>query len=61
MNPKEVAEVALAGVDLQLHTHRHRLSIPREHFMREIETIAILSRASLALRPGTFAIPMDVK
>lgn len=36
MNPAEVAEVAAAGIDVQLHTHRHRVSREREWFTREI-------------------------
>jgi peptidoglycan/xylan/chitin deacetylase (PgdA/CDA1 family) len=37
MNPDEVREVAAAGVEVQLHTHRHRVSRRRDLFMKEIE------------------------
>ena len=37
MTPAEAAEAARAGVDLQLHTHRHRVSRRRERFVEEIE------------------------
>ena len=37
MQPAEAAELARSGVDLQLHTHRHRLSMRREVFLREID------------------------
>lgn len=36
MNPDEVRRVAQGGVDIQLHTHRHRTPREREPFLREI-------------------------
>jgi peptidoglycan/xylan/chitin deacetylase (PgdA/CDA1 family) len=36
MNAKEVAEVAASGIDVQLHTHRHRTPDEEESFRREI-------------------------
>ena len=36
MCPEEVAAIAKAGVDVQLHTHRHRTPRDRELFLREI-------------------------
>jgi peptidoglycan/xylan/chitin deacetylase (PgdA/CDA1 family) len=36
MNAKEVAEVARAGIDVQLHTHRHRTPEDEALFRREI-------------------------
>jgi len=36
MNAREVAEVAKAGVDIQLHTHRHRTPDDEASFRREI-------------------------
>lgn len=36
MTPDEVAEVARGGIDIQLHTHRHRTPVDRELFIREI-------------------------
>ncbi len=36
MKPDEVAEIAAHGVDVQLHTHRHRTPLNRELFQREI-------------------------
>jgi peptidoglycan/xylan/chitin deacetylase (PgdA/CDA1 family) len=36
MTPEEAAEVHRAGIDLQLHTHRHRTPRNRELFLREI-------------------------
>ncbi len=37
MTAEESASLAQAGVDLQLHTHRHRVSRRRETFWREID------------------------
>ena len=36
LNPDEIAQLAAAGVDVQLHTHRHRTPQDRELFLREI-------------------------
>lgn len=36
MNLEEAREVAAGGVDVQLHTHRHRVSRQRELFVQEI-------------------------
>jgi peptidoglycan/xylan/chitin deacetylase (PgdA/CDA1 family) len=36
MNSKEVKELAAAGVDFQLHTHRHRMPLQEDLFRREI-------------------------
>ncbi len=37
MNPAEISEMARAGVDFQLHTHRHRTPLDRQLFIREID------------------------
>jgi peptidoglycan/xylan/chitin deacetylase (PgdA/CDA1 family) len=37
LSPKEVSELAAQGVDIQLHTHRHRTPRDRNLFIREIE------------------------
>jgi len=37
MTPTEVKELAVQGVDFQLHTHRHRTPLDRTLFLREIE------------------------
>src|ERR1041385_137583 len=35
--PAEVTELSAAGIDIQLHTHRHRTPKDRDLFLREIE------------------------
>ena len=35
--PAEVTELSAAGIDIQLHTHRHRTPKDRQLFLREIE------------------------
>jgi peptidoglycan/xylan/chitin deacetylase (PgdA/CDA1 family) len=37
VTPNEVKELALGGIDVQLHTHRHRTPMDRQLFLREIE------------------------
>ena len=37
LSPEEVSELSAQGVDVQLHTHRHRTPRNRELFLREIE------------------------
>jgi len=37
MKPAEVSEIAEAGIDVQLHTHRHRTPDQRALFIREIQ------------------------
>jgi peptidoglycan/xylan/chitin deacetylase (PgdA/CDA1 family) len=44
MNPQEVRELADAGVDFQLHTHRHRTPVDETLFRKEIRD----NRAGLA-------------
>src|ERR1043166_1697123 len=35
--PEDVKQLAAAGADIQLHTHRHRAPLVRELFLREID------------------------
>jgi peptidoglycan/xylan/chitin deacetylase (PgdA/CDA1 family) len=37
LRPDEVMKLAAEGVDIQLHTHRHRTPMDRKLFLREIE------------------------
>lgn len=36
MNPGEIGELSRAGIDIQLHTHRHDLGLDRGELLREI-------------------------
>jgi len=36
MTPDEVRDIAAGGIDVQLHTHRHRTPLNRESFIREV-------------------------
>jgi peptidoglycan/xylan/chitin deacetylase (PgdA/CDA1 family) len=36
MTPEQVAEISAAGIDVQLHTHRHRTPLNEALFLREI-------------------------
>lgn len=67
MTPEEVAAVARAGIDIQLHTHRHRVSIQRDRFLREIhENREFISGYSQSeprhfCYPGGFHLPQFVQ
>ncbi len=37
LNPDEVKKIAAQGIDIQLHTHRHRVPVEKQLFYREIE------------------------
>jgi peptidoglycan/xylan/chitin deacetylase (PgdA/CDA1 family) len=37
MTPEEITRLSAAGIDFQLHTHRHRTPVERGAFAREIE------------------------
>ena len=37
LSPKEIRQLAADGVDVQLHTHRHRTPTDRKLFLREID------------------------
>lgn len=37
LNPEEVTQLTAEGVDVQLHTHRHRTPMDRQLFLREIQ------------------------
>ncbi len=63
MSPSEAKEVAGAGIDMQLHTHRHRVSRQQDLFNREIDEnrkcISAVSAAPLRhfCYPGGFHDP----
>ena len=51
LSPDEVKTLAAAGVDVQLHTHRHRTPMNRSLFLREIED----NRNSIQAMTGAYA------
>jgi peptidoglycan/xylan/chitin deacetylase (PgdA/CDA1 family) len=60
MNPKELAEVARGGVDVQLHTHRHCTPENESLFKREITENRARIRALTGLRANDFCYPSGV-
>lgn len=58
MNPQEVAEVARNGVDVQLHSHRHRRPRNREAYRREITENRVGIQAITGARPVHFCYPV---
>ena len=52
MNPDEVAELAGAGVDFQLHTHRHRSPVDRSLYRKELRD----NRGSIQQKTGSLPV-----
>jgi peptidoglycan/xylan/chitin deacetylase (PgdA/CDA1 family) len=57
MTPEETAEAARAGIDIELHTHRHRTPLDRELFTREIRDNASAIREITGRTPVHFCYP----
>jgi peptidoglycan/xylan/chitin deacetylase (PgdA/CDA1 family) len=57
MTPQEVKEIAEAGVDVQFHTHRHRVSVRQDRFNREIEDNRGQIRSMTGTDPKHFCYP----
>jgi hypothetical protein len=59
MNGNEVAAVAKGGLDIQLHTHRHRTPRDRELFLRELRdnSDAIQELTGSKIAPKHFCYP----
>jgi peptidoglycan/xylan/chitin deacetylase (PgdA/CDA1 family) len=57
MTPSEVAAAARDGIDIQLHTHRHRVSVHKEKFLREIEQNRAVIAASSSTPACHFCYP----
>ena len=60
MNPRELQEIARNGVDIQLHTHRHRTPEDETLFRREIRDNRERIEAVAATRPVHFCYPAGV-
>ncbi|HEX8119309.1 MAG TPA: polysaccharide deacetylase family protein, partial [Pyrinomonadaceae bacterium] len=60
VNREEVRELAAAGVDVQLHTHRHRTPEARELFRRELDDNRAVIRQLTGRDPEHFCYPSGV-
>lgn len=60
LNPGEVRALAQSGVDVQLHTHRHRTPLNRELFRREIEDNRMRIREMTGRDATHFCYPSGV-
>ena len=58
--PDEVKHLAYAGVDIQLHTHRHRTPKQRELFAREINDNRDSIQSMTGFRASHFCYPSNV-
>ncbi len=57
MNQKEVAEISASSIDVQLHTHRHRVPYERDLFLREISENSAIIEAVTGKRPNHLCYP----
>ena len=60
MNARELAEIASGGVDIQLHTHRHRTPEDENLFRREIRDNRDRIRAMVGANSVHFCYPSGV-
>lgn len=60
MTPEEVREIADGGVDVQLHTHRHRLPLSAPEAEREIRENREALLAAGVPRPDHFCYPSGI-
>jgi len=60
MSPDEASECARRGVDIQLHTHRHRTPDDRDLFLREIRDNARRIQELAGSAPTHFCYPSGV-
>lgn len=60
MSPEEVALTAKSGIDVQLHTHRHRTPADRQLFIREIHDNTRRIQQLTGKTPAHFCYPSGV-
>jgi peptidoglycan/xylan/chitin deacetylase (PgdA/CDA1 family) len=60
VTPAEVTEMAANGIDIQLHTHRHRTPKDRDLFIREIDDNRERIEQMTGKRPTHFCYPSGV-
>lgn len=58
--PDEVSQLAAGGIDVQLHTHRHRTPMDRQLFLREIEDNRKSIQEMTGKDPTHFCYPSGV-
>jgi peptidoglycan/xylan/chitin deacetylase (PgdA/CDA1 family) len=60
LTPNEVSKLAAGGIDVQLHTHRHRTPLDRQLFLREIEDNRKNIQEMTGKNPTHFCYPSGV-
>jgi peptidoglycan/xylan/chitin deacetylase (PgdA/CDA1 family) len=60
LTPDEVKELSAGGIDVQLHTHRHRTPMDRQLFLREIEDNRQSIQEMTGKHAGHFCYPSGV-
>jgi hypothetical protein len=60
LRPDEVKQLAANGVEVQLHTHRHRAPLERELFLREIHDNRKSIEAMTGKSPTHFCYPSGI-
>jgi len=60
MTPREIGAVASNGINVQLHSHRHRTPSDRTLFLREIQDNRTRIEALTGSRPTHFCYPSGV-
>ncbi len=57
MNSAEIHEIAAAGIDVQLHTHRHRVPADKQLFLRELNENRAWIEAATQVPTARFCYP----
>ena len=57
MNQDEVADISASHIDVQLHTHRHRVPYERDLFLREIRENSAIIETVTGKRPSHLCYP----
>jgi len=57
MDQSEVSSISRAGVDIQLHTHRHRVPSEKNTFLKEIRDNADVIRSTTGRSPSHLCYP----
>jgi len=60
LTPDEVGKLSAGGIDVQLHTHRHRTPLDRQLFLREIEDNRKSIQEMTDRNPTHFCYPSGV-